>query len=99
MIFLNQTNTIYLAFAGAVILIGLLFGKLAKKIRVPNVTGYLVGGLIMGPILKLLTVDFLSNEVLDALDIIPQIAFRLISRLFTECVIAPTKIKSTPVSA
>ncbi|MDD4212266.1 MAG: cation:proton antiporter [Bacilli bacterium] len=79
MIFLNQTNTIYLAFAGAVILIGLLFGKLAKKIRVPNVTGYLVGGLIMGPILKLLTVDFLSSEVLDALDIIPQIALGFIA--------------------
>ncbi len=28
---------------------GLLFGKLAKYLKLPNVTGYLVGGLILGP--------------------------------------------------
>ncbi|OHE51965.1 MAG: sodium:proton exchanger [Tenericutes bacterium RIFOXYD2_FULL_35_11] len=28
---------------------GLLFGKVAKYLKLPNVTGYLVGGLILGP--------------------------------------------------
>ncbi len=28
---------------------GLLFGKIAKYLKLPNVTGYLVGGLILGP--------------------------------------------------
>lgn len=77
--FLSVQSTIELAFAGAVILIGLLFGKLAKKLNVPNVTGYLIGGLIMGPILGLLKINFLSSEVLDGLDIIPQVALGFIA--------------------
>ena len=34
---------------GILILIGLLFSKLAKLVKLPNVTGYLVGGLLVGP--------------------------------------------------
>ncbi|WP_343253402.1 cation:proton antiporter [Ligaoa zhengdingensis] len=37
---------------------GLLFGKLAKLVKLPNVTGYLVGGLLVGPsILGLIPAD------------------------------------------
>lgn len=79
MFILNQTSTINLAFAGAVILIGLLFGKIVRKLNVPSVTGYLVGGLIMGPILRLLNFNFLSPDILEALDIIPQIALGFIA--------------------
>jgi Kef-type K+ transport system membrane component KefB len=32
-----------------IVLTGLLFTKLAKLVRLPNVTGYLVGGLLIGP--------------------------------------------------
>lgn len=34
-----------------ILLTGLLFGKIAKKLHIPNVTGYLIGGLIAGPVL------------------------------------------------
>ena len=34
----------------AIILVsGLVFGRLAKLVRLPNVTGYLVAGLVIGP--------------------------------------------------
>ncbi len=42
-------NLIVLFYAGLMIATGLLFGKIAKYIHLPNVTGYLVGGLIIGP--------------------------------------------------
>jgi Kef-type K+ transport system membrane component KefB len=32
-----------------IVLTGLIFTKLAKLVRLPNVTGYLVGGLLIGP--------------------------------------------------
>ncbi len=38
-----------LFYAGVLIATGLLFGKLAKYVHLPNVTGYLVGGLLIGP--------------------------------------------------
>lgn len=32
-----------------VFFVGLLFGKLAKIVRLPNVTGYLIAGVLFGP--------------------------------------------------
>jgi len=43
---MNTTILLYLAILLAT---GLLFGKIAKYLKLPNVTGYLVGGLILGP--------------------------------------------------
>ena len=40
---------------------GMAMGRLVKKVKLPNVTGYLVAGLILGPsILGVLSSDFLS---------------------------------------
>ena len=38
-----------LFYLGVILLIGLLFGRLAKRFYLPNVTGYLVAGLLIGP--------------------------------------------------
>lgn len=44
------------------VLAGMLFGRLAKLIRLPNVTGYLIGGLLIGPsVLGVLPSDMLSQ--------------------------------------
>ena len=50
---------------------GLLFGRLARLVKLPNVTGYLVGGLLIGPsFLNIITtegiesISFLSNVAL-----------------------------------
>jgi Kef-type K+ transport system membrane component KefB len=40
----------------------LIAGKIVKKLKLPNVTGYLVIGLLIGPnCLKLLSQDFLNS--------------------------------------
>lgn len=45
-------------YLGLILLAGLLFGRLVKQIKLPNVTGYLLAGLLLGPyVLKLLPVD------------------------------------------
>lgn len=65
---------IYLSLAFALFL-GLFSSKVMKGIRLPNVTGYLVIGLIAGPCcLKLL-----SFEVIEQLSIIPDIALGFIA--------------------
>lgn len=41
---------------------GMLFGRLAKLVKLPNVTGYLVAGLVIGPqILKLIPANIVSE--------------------------------------
>ncbi len=47
MLNLPQFNT--LVYLGFLLIAGLLFGRLAKLIKLPNVTGYLVSGLVFGP--------------------------------------------------
>ncbi|MGL5978298.1 MAG: cation:proton antiporter [Erysipelotrichaceae bacterium] len=53
------------------LLVGLLFGKLAKKLKLPSVTGYLIGGLLIGPYFfhviphgAIESLNFLSNIAL-----------------------------------
>ena len=47
---------------GLMLLSGLLFGRLAKKVSLPNVTGYLVAGLVLGPyVLGVVSKDMASS--------------------------------------
>lgn len=51
-----------LLYLACILLCGLCFGKLAKFAHLPNVTGYLVGGLIIGPsVLRLLPTDVVTE--------------------------------------
>ena len=60
---------------GLALVLGLLVSKLMKLIRLPNVTGYLIIGLIVGPYcLKLF-----SEETIQSLGIIPEIALGFIA--------------------
>ena len=44
------------------IFIGMALGRLVKKIKLPNVTGYLLAGLLLGPsVLGILNDDFLNS--------------------------------------
>ncbi len=65
---------IYTGLAIALFL-GLLSSKVMKGIRLPNVTGYLIIGLIAGPY----CLKWLSLEVIEQLIIIPDIALGLIA--------------------
>lgn len=47
---------------GVILLAGLLFGGLVKLIKLPEVTGYLIGGIIIGPcVLKLISFNQINN--------------------------------------
>lgn len=43
------------------LIVGLLFSKLAKLVKFPNVTGYLIGGLLVGPAIPTLLSSFGVN--------------------------------------
>lgn len=69
-----------LFYTALVLLTGLLFGKLAKLCKLPNVTGYLVGGLLIGPsVLGSFGIKLLPDNVLSDLGIIPDIALGFIA--------------------
>lgn len=47
---------------GLMIFVGMALGRLVKKIKLPNVTGYLLAGLLLGPaVLGILSDDFLTS--------------------------------------
>jgi len=70
-----------LFYAAIVLIIGLLFGKIAKAARMPNVTGYLVGGLLFGPSLFGLVFGdgLISAEAIAALGIVSNVALGFIA--------------------
>lgn len=64
-----------LLYAGVIIATGLLFGKVAKYLHLPNVTGYLIGGILIGPsVLK-----FIPVESLEGLELISTVALGFIA--------------------
>ncbi len=51
-----------LLYLAIIIVTGLVFGRLAKFVHLPNVTGYLIGGLVIGPyVLGILPVGMVDN--------------------------------------
>lgn len=63
-------NLIYLALA---ILAGFAFSYLARLVRLPNVTGYLVGGLLLG------VTGIIPKDVMSGFDIISDVALGFIA--------------------
>ncbi len=60
----------------AVMLIsGIIFGRIAKLLKLPNVTGYLIAGLLLGPSL----LNFIPSYMVDNFSIISDIALGFIA--------------------
>lgn len=59
----------------AIILTGLLFTKIAKVMHFPNVTGYLVGGLLIGPSV----LGIVDGDMLKGLNILCDVALGFIA--------------------
>lgn len=71
-------NLLY--YIGIIILTGLLFGKGAKYFKLPNVTGYILGGLIISPsIMGHLGVNIVPNNIAEILTPISEIALGFIA--------------------
>jgi len=67
-----------LFYAGLMIATGLIFGKIAKVVKLPNVTGYLIGGVLVGPsVLGLLDQSFFSGLELISTAALGFIAFSI----------------------
>jgi len=66
-----------------ILLTGLAFGKLSKFLKIPNVTGYLLGGFIIGPgFLRLFFPDFngvIGEDFIHSLKIIADIELAFIA--------------------
>lgn len=64
-----------LLYMAILIATGLIFGKIAKYAKLPNVTGYLVGGLLIGPSL----LGLVSEEAIQSLGLISTVALGFIA--------------------
>lgn len=68
-----ETNV--LLFLAKVLLAGLLFGKLATLLKLPTVTGYLIGGLLIGPSVS----HIISEGMVSQAHIISEMALSFIA--------------------
>lgn len=63
--FLAETGSLevskLIVFVGLIILLGLLIGRLAEMVKLPAITGYLVAGLLLGPIFHIVDTDSLHQ--------------------------------------
>lgn len=67
-----ERTYLYLALA---LFLALAAGKIVKQIKMPNVTGYLIMGLIAGPY----CINLIPKDMIEALDIIPEVALAFIA--------------------
>ncbi len=68
-----QLNTLF--YLALILFSGLIFGRAVKMIRLPNVTGYLIAGLLIGPyVLKLVPLDLATG-----LELVSEIALAFIA--------------------
>lgn len=59
---------------GVLILAGMIMGKVAERIRIPEVSGYLIAGLILGPVF-----GFINQNDVTSFEIITNIALGFIA--------------------
>ena len=62
-----------------ILLTGLLFGKLARVLKLPNVTGYLVGGVLLIVVFKLTNIYQFFDKYKEGLELIPTLALSFIA--------------------
>ena len=60
---------------GLVLAVGLVGGKAARKVKLPNVSGYLVAGLFLGPSFARL----ITAQDVEALAVISEVALAIIA--------------------
>jgi Kef-type K+ transport system membrane component KefB len=63
-----------LAALGTILLVALLAGHVVKFLRVPEVTGYILAGLLLGPA----GANLITHEALDSLEVFSEVALGLI---------------------
>lgn len=69
-----MTDNIFISLS-LMIAFGMLFGRVAKFFHLPNVTGYLVGGLLLGPSV----LNIVTEQTLEGFNIISEVALGFIA--------------------
>ncbi len=64
-----------LLYLSIILLVGFLFGKLMEQINMPDVTGYIIAGVLIGPYV----LNIVRLEVLDGFDVITKIVLGIIA--------------------
>ncbi len=54
-------SSVILVDLGLILLFGVIFGNVAEHFKIPSVTGYLIAGLILGPITGIVTLETLES--------------------------------------
>lgn len=78
-LFASFTPPVIILELSIIITVGLIMGRLFEKINIPDVTGYLVAGLLLGPISALLGYRIISENHLETYHIISNIALGFIA--------------------
>ncbi len=60
---------------GVAVVVGYVVGKLAAKLKLPEVVGYIVGGLLLGPSLT----NLFTLELLERMDLVSDLALALVA--------------------
>lgn len=68
---------------------GLLFARIFGKFKFPDVTGYLIGGILIGPCV----LGLLSKDAVKSMEVISQIALSFIVAAVTIKIIARVNVK------
>jgi len=75
----SSTASMIIIDIAIIVLAGLVMGRLAEKVKIPDVTGYLIAGLLLGPISGLFGHRIISEDSLHAYGIISNIALGFIA--------------------
>ena len=58
---ITNESTLIIVNVAVILLFGFVLGRLAEKIKLPAITGYLIAGLILGPITQIITLEETSS--------------------------------------
>lgn len=78
----NTELAMILCNLGLILFVGFIFGRLFEMIKIPSVTGYLVAGLILGPISGLISLEELEHFTLVSDLALGFIAFQVGNELW-----------------
>ncbi len=74
---------VILLYVGIILLIGFLFGKLVEQFKLPDITGYIIAGVIIGPnVLNLIDVSALESLSVITNIVLGIIAYQIGAELF-----------------
>ena len=73
-----ELNTLF--YVALLLIVGSLFGHLAALIKLPTVTGYIFGGLLLGPSFF----HIVPEMVLESMDVVSEVSLAFISSYFVK---------------